>query len=171
MTTPQKIFVAIVAIAVAQMIFYYGQLPDTVACHFDGRGHPNGWSTKPMFFGVMFGMIGLMALCFLYFPRTFGRMPTEWISLPHRDHWLSDERRGATVRFIEHQCTWFGVATLLLILSTIQFTIDANLTSHQGLPGHFMWVFWVYMAYTVVWTVRFVGHFVRIRDGRKTATG
>jgi uncharacterized membrane protein len=163
MTTPHKTFFALVGVTIALTVYYYAQLPDTVASHFDGAGHPNGWSSKPMFFGVMFGMIALMGAVFLYLPKSFARMPRNLISLPYRDHWLSDENRGETIRFIEYQFAWFGVATLLLILATIQFTIDANLSPNHHLPNRFMWVFWAYMAFTAVWTVRFVAHFARIR--------
>jgi hypothetical protein len=90
-------------------------------------------------------------------------MPQSWISLPYREYWLSEERRAETVRFIEQQSAWIGVVTQLLIIATTQFTIDANLRPCPELPGHFMWVFWAYMAFTVVWTVRFVGHFVSVR--------
>jgi uncharacterized membrane protein len=167
MTTPRKIFVALIVVAIALAVYYYPQLPETVASHFNGAGHPDGWSSKVVFFGVMFGMIALMAAVFLYLPRTFSRMPREWISLPYRDYWLSEERRGETVRFIERQCAWFGVATLLLILAAMLFTIDANLGPHPELTDRFMWVFWGYMAFTAVWTVHVVIHFIRIRGGQK----
>jgi uncharacterized membrane protein len=163
MTTPQKTFIALVAVAVAQVLYFYPQLPETMATHFDGAGHPNGCSTKVAFFGVMFGMMGLMAAVFLVLPRSFSRMPQSWISLPYRDYWLSEERRAETVRFIEQQSAWFGVVTQLLIIATTQFTIDANLRPCPQLPVHFMWVFWAYMGFTAVWTVHFVGHFVRVR--------
>ena len=61
MSAPKAVFIALVALAVAQAIFYYPQLPGTMASHFDGAGHPNGWSSKPVFVGGMFGMMALMA--------------------------------------------------------------------------------------------------------------
>jgi hypothetical protein len=170
MTTPQKVFVALIAVAIAQAVFYYSQLPDPMASHFDGAGHPNGWSSKPVFFGVMFGMMAMIALGFLYLPKTLDRLPRDWISLPYRDHWLSDERRGETMHFIEYQLAWFGVVTLLLIIATLQFTIDANLGPHRELSNRFMWVFGAYMAFSLVWTVCFVAHFVRIRGDQESAS-
>lgn len=164
MITPKAVFVALVVIAIAQAIFYYPQLPDTIASHFDGAGHPNGWSSKAEFFGVMFGMIALMGVVFLGIPRAISRVPLGWISLPYRDYWLSEERRAETMRFIDSRISWLGVATVLLIVATTQFTIDANLSHHPELPTRFMWVFWAYLAYSLGWTVYFVAHFVRVRN-------
>jgi len=169
MTTPKAVFVALVAVAVAQAIFYYPQLPGTVASHFDGAGHPNGWSSKAEFFGIMFGMMAVMGVVFLGIPKAISRVPDGVISLPNRDYWLSGERRAETMRFIDSQLSWIGVATLLLIVAMTQFTIDANLRPHPELPTKFMWVFWVYMGYSAVWTVHFVAHFFRVRKQRSPA--
>lgn len=170
MTTPHKTFFALVGIAITLTAYYYAKLPEPMASHFDGAGHPNGWSSKPIFFGVMFGMIALMGAVFLSLPKTFARMPQSWISLPYRDYWLSDERRRETIRFIEYHCAWFGVVTLLLIIASIQFTIDANFRPDQHLSDRFTWVFWAYMAFTAVWTVSFIAHFARIRGRHQSVS-
>jgi uncharacterized membrane protein len=163
MTTPKAVFIALVVLALAQAGYYYPQLPETVASHFDGAGHANGWSSKAEFFGVMFGMMALMGLVFLGMPKMISRVPANWISLPYRDYWLSEERRADTMRFIDDQMSWLGVATMLLIVATTQFTIDANLRHHPELPLRFMWVVWVYLGYSLAWTVYFILHFVRVR--------
>jgi len=163
MSTPKAVFIALVVVAMAQAVYYYPQLPETVASHFDGAGHANGWSSKAEFFGVMFGMMALMGFVFLGTPRMISRVPRNLISLPYRDHWLSDEHRADTMRFIDDRMSWFGVATMLLILATTQFTIDANLRHHPELPTQFMWVFWAYLAFSLGWTVYFVLHFARAR--------
>ena len=163
MTTPKAVFIALVVLALAQVGYYYPQLPDTVASHFDGAGHANGWSSKAEFFGIMLGMMALMAAVFLAIPKMISSVPTSCISLPHRDHWLSEEHRAETIRFIDDRMSWFGVATILLILATTQFTIDANLRSHPELPVQFMWVFWAYLGFSLLWTIQFVQHFARVR--------
>lgn len=169
MSKPRAIFVALVVVAIAQAVYYYPQLPGTVASHFDGAGHANGWSSKAGFFGVMFGMMALMGFVFLGIPRMISRVPHNLISLPYRDYWLSDERRAHTMRFIDDQMSWFGVATMLLILATTQFTIDANLRHPPDLPAQFMWVFWAYLAFSLGWTVYFVLHFARVRKQQNAA--
>ena len=163
MTTSKAVFVGLAVLALVQFGYYYPQLPDTVASHFDGAGHPNGWSSKAAFFGIMFGMMALMGLVFLGMPKMMSRIPVNMISLPYREHWLSDERRAGTMRFIDDRMSWMGVGTMLLMLATTQFTIDANLRHHSQLPAQFMWVFWAYLAFTLGWTVHFILHFARVR--------
>lgn len=165
MTAPKRVFVALAVLFVAQAVYYYPKLPDTVASHFGVTGQPNGWSSKAQFFGVMYGMVALMVLIFWGLPKAISRVPTKWISLPYRDHWLSEGRRAGTMHFIDIRISWFGVATLLLIVVTAQLTINANLGAHPVLPARYLWVVYAYLAYSVVWAAFFVAHFFRIRKG------
>jgi uncharacterized membrane protein len=166
-STPRKICYALIAVAVVQAAYYWGQLPDPMASHFNGAGRADGWSSKAAFFGIMFGMMAMMVAIFLYAPRALNNIPDRYVSLPYRDYWLSAENRAGTIRFISTQMAWFGAATLMLLVASIQFTIEANLGSNRELPGGFMWVFWLYIAYTVLWTIFFVGHFFRIRRNQR----
>jgi uncharacterized membrane protein len=159
MSTPNKIFLGLIVVAVVQLAYFYPLMPANVASHFDGAGHANGWSSRAAFFGIMSGMMAMVALMFLGVPRALSRTPDRHFSLPNRDHWLAPERRAETMHVIEEQLSWFGVATLLLILAATQFTIDANLRDYPELARGFMWVFWAYMGYSAVWTVRFVTRF------------
>jgi serine/threonine-protein kinase len=166
LTTPHKIYLALLVAAMLQMIYFWGQLPDTVASHFNGAGQADGWSSKTFFFGMMTGMMILMAAIFLYLPRMIHKIPVNFVSLPYRDYWLAENRRAATMRFISRQMAWFGVVTQLLLIATVQFTIETNLDTRRSLPAGFMWVFWLYMAFTLIWTVLFVTHFARHRRNR-----
>lgn len=165
MTRPQRTFAALGAAMIAQTIYYYDKLPRMVASHFDGAGHADGWSSRPVFFGVMWGMTVLMALAFIVAPSGLSRSPRGWISLPRKEYWLSDEHRVETFAFLERQLAWYGVATLLLIMAALQFTVEANLSPQPVLSSRFMWVFWACMAFTVVWTVHLITHFVRAPRG------
>lgn len=165
MTTSQKVLFALILVAVVQALVYYPQLPDRVGSHFDGGGRPNGWSAKSAFFAINEGMIGLLALVFVFLPRTFGRMPERMVSLPNRDYWLSPERREETVRFVEDQMAWLGAATMVLMLGMIEVTIRANLQPEPVLAPVFIWLFAGFLAFVAVWTVRFITRFTRVRRG------
>ena len=161
MTTSQRAFVALIAVMMVQAVWYYPQLPDPMASHFDGAGHANGWASKMAFFLIMLGTVGAMALLFLALPKSFRRMPTSWVSLPNRDYWLSDERREETIGRIEREMGWFGVATLVLLIIIQQMTINANLGSADALSYTPWWVMGGYLLFTAVWTIRFVMYFTR----------
>ena len=66
---PKLLFVVLAAYAAIHFSPYYAQLPDVVASHFDGRGTPNGWQTKPLFFGFFVGTLVLTVLIGFVLPR------------------------------------------------------------------------------------------------------
>jgi serine/threonine-protein kinase len=165
MTSSKKIFIVLLIVSLLQALLYYTALPERLASHFDGSGRPNGWSSKAVFFAIVFSMIGLVALSFLYLPAVQFRISFNFWSLPHKDYWLAPERREKTLRRIQDQMLWFGVATLVLLIITTQFVIDANLKPQPRLPSAFLWIFLAYLAYTFVWTVGFIRRFARVPGG------
>lgn len=161
MNNAQRTFVALIAVMIVQAVYYYSQLPETVASHFDGSGQADGWSSKMAFFLIMLGTVAAMALLFLALPKSFAKIPARYVSLPNRDYWLSDEKRGDTMRHIEGEMGWFGVGTILLLIVIQQLTINANLDSDPALSSTPWWILGGYLLFTVVWTIRFVIYFTR----------
>lgn len=162
MNAPRKILLALVAVAVLQAILYYPQLPDHVASHFDGSGHPNGWSSKIGFFVLDLVMIAFLTAIFLFLPRLLDRFPDSTISLPNREYWLAPERREKTFEFVQNQMLWMGIATLAFLICTFQLVIEANLNSPPALTSSFILLFVAYMVVVAAWTVRFIVRFTRV---------
>jgi serine/threonine-protein kinase len=165
MKTPEKIFLALIIVALVQALVYYPQLPERVASHFDGGGRPNGWSAKPGFFAINFGIIAVLALLFVLLPRTLGRVPLAMVSLPNRDYWFSPERREGTLGFIRDQMSWLGTATVALMVGMMEVTIRANLRPEPVLSPVFIWIFAGFLVFMAVWTIRFVSRFTRVHPG------
>ena len=46
MNALRRLFYGLIALAAVQVIYYYPQIPQVVASHFDGRGARNGWSSR-----------------------------------------------------------------------------------------------------------------------------
>jgi uncharacterized membrane protein len=162
MTTSQRIFVALLVVSAAQVVIYYSQLPDEVASHFDGSGRANGWSPKEMFFLIDLCTMVLVALVFLFLPRTLSRFSDKSINLPNKDYWLAPERREETARVIHDQMCWFGVATLVFLICVFQLVIEANLNPPPVLSSHFIFLLIVYLAFTAWWVIKFIGKFARV---------
>ena len=59
---PKSIFAALAAYALAYFYLSYARLPEVLASHFNARGQPNGWETKPVFFAVFAGTMLIAAL-------------------------------------------------------------------------------------------------------------
>ncbi len=162
MTTSQRVFIALLLAAAVQIIIYYPRLPEDVASHFGHDGHPNGWSTKPGFFIVEGLTVVLMALVFLFLPKTLSRFSETVISLPNKDYWLAPERRERTFLLLQDQMCWFGSATMAFLIGVFQIVIDANLNPPPVLPSSFMFLLIAYLAFTGWWVIRFVGRFARV---------
>jgi len=161
MDTPRRLMNGLLAAIVLQILYYYPQLPETVASHFDGAGRPNGWSSKEAFFGVYALMVALQVLIFRVLPPRLGRLPPRLVSLPNRDYWLGPERREETLAYLTTSMAWFGFASILFAVVTIQLVIEANL-SQAPLNGTMMWVLLAaFFAFVFLWVARLLLRFAR----------
>src|SRR5262245_25906392 len=136
---PRILVWALLALAVFQSIYFYPQFPDTMASHFDGSGQPNGWSTKPFFFGLNFMLALLMFAISRAVPALVERYPQS-TNIPNRDYWLSSDRLDETIAFLRDHFAWFGVGALTMMLLVIQLVIQTNLRIKYELPSNAMWL-------------------------------
>lgn len=90
------IWLASLAAVVAQAGIYAGDLPRTLATHFDWSGNPNGWSSKTGFLFLWGVIILSLNLWVPLVPLLLRRTPTSIWSIPHRDYWLQDEAHKRT---------------------------------------------------------------------------
>jgi uncharacterized membrane protein len=149
-------------LAILQAVFYYPQLPDTVASHFGAHGEANGWSSKQTFFVIYFFALTLVVGIFLLLPALLRRLPISIINLPNKEYWLAPERREKTLLFLKDQMNRLGVATLSLLIATIHLAIQANLRPTKQMSASTMWVLLgVYALYTGRWALTFYRKFQR----------
>ncbi len=153
---------ALAIVAVLQTAYYYPQLPNIVASHFDGVGRANDWSSKNTFFLLYLAMIALIFSIFWGLPLLTQHTSTSLINLPNKHYWLAEGRRESTLRFFQQQMGWFGVATLLMAISVMQLAINTNLNATRYLPGRSFWmILAVYFLYVIGWLIRFYARFGR----------
>jgi len=139
---------------------YYPLMPETVASHFDGAGRPNGWSYKQSFFALYLMMMGIMSLVFFGLPRLLRHFSPSLINIPNRKYWLTPERKQEALAMLDEEMGWFGIATMVLMASTIQLAIDANVTGGGSLRSGAMWMlFGGFAAFTGIWLVKLYRRF------------
>jgi len=161
MDTPRRLMNGLLVAVVLQFLYYYPQLPQTVASHFDAAGRPNGWSSKEAFFGLYAFMVALQVLIFRVLPPQLGRLPSRLFSLPNRDYWLAPERRQETLGYFTASMAWFGFASILFAVITIQLVIEANL-AQAPLNSAMMWVLLAaFLLFVFVWVARLLLRFAR----------
>lgn len=159
MRTSHKVFVALLAVAVVQVVVYYPQLPDRLASHFDGQGRPNGWMSREAFFAIHLGIIAILAVSFLFLPAKLRLFPYRSWSLPNRGYWLSPERIDETMRYLEEQMVWCGAVTAAFMIIVIQLAVEANLNPPPVLSSAVTWLLVGYFVYMGVWLYRLFRHF------------
>ncbi len=100
MSLARAILYLLIGVFLAQIVYYYPNLPETVASHFNGLGKPDGWMTKQNF--VIFESVLLLIIIFEFtlLPFVIEKMPNSLINLPNKDYWLATERREATLGVI-----------------------------------------------------------------------
>ena len=146
-----------------QALVYYPVLPEVMAGHFADDGHPNGWSSKFAFFTIYFAILLSLTGGFFWLPRFLGKLPGAAIHLPHKQYWLTGERREQTLDFIYRKLQWAGIVTLLFLASILQLVIDANMGPVRKLNTPlFLLLMGVYYLYLGVWAVGFWKQFRHI---------
>lgn len=122
------VMLALVCLSVVQAAYYYPRLPETVASHFGPAGRPDGWMSKGGFcvlaVAVPFGFALLFAGVTLVMQAAGRRLsPT-----PHSDEsarkTLARREMGEGMIGFMFGC---GTATILLLMTLMQITIQANL--------------------------------------------
>ncbi len=156
-----RLFNALVALAIVQTVFYYPQMPDVVASHWDGLGAPNGWSGRSAFFGLYLAMIALLVVVFVYSPKWTERHPRFGMKIPHAEYWLAPERIEHTRHFIRLQMRLIGIVHLLLAISVMQLAIQANFDDPPRLHSSIAWALVIYFVALIGWLIHFFRHFRR----------
>ncbi|MBD2317467.1 DUF1648 domain-containing protein [Phormidium tenue] len=100
MKLPLYIVLFLFGLAIAQTIYFYPLLPNIVGSHFDMTGKVNGNSSKMGYFIPYFVALAVTSSFKVILPLIFKYVPTSMINLPHREYWLSDERRDESFKFL-----------------------------------------------------------------------
>ena len=155
MKAGRYLFYGLVAVALAQVFYYYPLLPQIVASHFDGRGAADGWSSRNFFFGLYLAMLALTTGVFMLLPSRIGASGSFAGKIPHRQYWLAPARIEQTRAFLRRQMLVMGIIHLLLAMITVQLVILANLGQQTQLNSIIFWVLAAYFVCVIAWLVNF----------------
>ena len=154
--TPVAAFVAASIVLVGHVVFHYADLPQTVAAHFDWRGRANGFASRQAFLLMNIGVVALFALLF-WGVGHMRKLSPRFVNLPHKDYWLSPERREASMAFVVDWTRWFFALVTLLNVLLMGSVLHANLKIPVEIgdwPLYETGAFLVVLAGMIVWLLR-----------------
>ena len=145
------IMVVLIGLAIAQAVYYYPKLPDTVASHFGPSGQADGWMSKGAFLGVMVGV--MLAVCPMLLAISVAMLSAAQRPKKKQDPANEAAEKTAQAQAINQQWTeyqarfmgWFSVATMGLLLTIFLMANQANLSPNPALP-HAWTVLIIYVA-------------------------
>ena len=152
------LFVLLTATCVAQGLYYYPQLPETVPSHFSLTGEPDAEASKSILITIYYGVIGVLAVLFLWAGLRVPRMPAAVLNMPNKEHWMSDERQATTRAFLSSSMFWLGSATMLLMLDVFHQSFRVGLGTVERMP-HVAISLILFVAFVMVWTLGFISRF------------
>lgn len=154
------VFLALCALCVAQAVYYYPRLPETVASHFGLNGQPDAWSSKTFFVAFYLVMTGICVGLFVGVTLAMPKIPVWAINLPNKDYWLSEDRKQSTFDFLFHYFLWFASATLVFLLHTFHQAFQVHLGKADGLTHPLLSV-GIFIGFSVVWSLGLLVKFGR----------
>ena len=163
---PRMMYFVLLFSGLLMMAYYYPQMPERMASHFDAGGRVNGWQPREGFFLLMVLVISSSALISFFAPRQIASQPNNRINLPNRDYWLAPERRERTMNFIAAMMGWFGCGVLFVLIAGTYLAMRANLAPGVGFNSEAMLVvLGIFLVSLFVWMICFLRHFQRASRG------
>jgi uncharacterized membrane protein len=127
MKVSKMISIILFIIFIGQIIYFYPQLPETIASHFNVDGQANGFMSKSSFFAFEVILLAFLSVMFLSMAKLIAKLPDSMINLPNKDYWLSTERREQTFAAFDNFFAWLIAGIIALFIAINQIALIANL--------------------------------------------
>jgi uncharacterized membrane protein len=135
---PVALVLAIAASAVVRVAAVWEELPSLMASHFGPSGRPDANMPRNTFFWLFASIGGGTSGLMIMMPWLLERIPPSLISMPHRDYWLTPERRPQALARMGTWTAWFGVALAVFMFVVLELVLQANLRRSPLANGLFI---------------------------------
>ena len=159
------ILTILILVFIGQTVYFYPQLPETIASHFDAGGQANGFMSKFGFIVFEVILLSILLATFLSMGKLLAKMPDSMINLPNKDFWLAPERRERTLAVFGDFFAWLSVALTAEFIAVNYLVLNANLMKKYLNPMQFWIVLGIFFASLAVLIFVYLKRF----PGAKTA--
>jgi len=125
--------------AFLQLDHFLPLLPAKIAIRFDFDGTPNGWMGKDAFALYYFFLLGVMLGVFGIFAAAVHKLPARFINIPHRDYWLAEPQRKATIGYLRELYLWTAAFSGIFIVGMMDMVLRINLTAAPKLDSRVLY--------------------------------
>ena len=159
------LYLSVLAVAalLADVAWYYPQLPQQVPLHFNGAGQPDNWGTKHELLGVTLGGIAILVTLLMPSVYLMKVLPTSLFNMPHRDYWLAPERAAATRQMLMERMGWISCATLVLMCWLFHTSLHAVFRQPPEMASPIV-ALSVFLGFTAIWLAELLWRFRRPRE-------
>jgi uncharacterized membrane protein len=147
-----RVLFALLLVGAALFIVLTAQaLPGVVASHFGASGRADAYMTRGAYRLLML-LIAVAVPLGIVLLQALVRRRRSAFNLPHREYWLSPERRDATLTFLDLHTMAFA-ALLVVFLGFVHWlVVRANAAQPPRLEsGAFVTALVLFLAATAVW--------------------
>lgn len=153
MKSKRALIVILALFYIGHLVYFYPQLPEQIASHFNHLGEPDGWMSKTSFMifevvllAFVLGLFGLISF-------SFEKIPVSLMNLPNKDYWLAPERRRETFQILKENLAALQIALLAMLVSINQMAFRANI--EQTTLSSASWlVVGAFVIFTLVWSYK-----------------
>jgi serine/threonine-protein kinase len=155
------------AAAAAQHAWYWNQLPDRVATHFNFSGTPDDWMSKPAATSLLLATQILIPWFLVGITALTAWLPISLINLPNREYWLAPERRRESLAFINCELAAIALAVAWFMAAVSHLSFEANLSGGPLATDTMLALLGIYMAVVLGIVGRIWWRFRKPRNGRR----
>eukprot|EP00300_Choanocystis_sp_HF-7_P006641 c14820_g1_i1.p1 GENE.c14820_g1_i1~~c14820_g1_i1.p1 ORF type:complete len:194 (+),score=35.79 c14820_g1_i1:116-697(+) len=143
-------------------MIYSDILPSRVPSHFNGEGHPNGWSTRGEIIGAYMGIEWGNSLLFMIIAALMRYIPASAMNLgPYKAEWIASPLAMKEARvFLMSWSFATGALTNLFVICVYQLNFSAAMEG-TSLSPLFAAAFIVYLVCVLAGVIALVWKFFR----------
>lgn len=145
--------------AVLQNWIYWNYLPNRVAIHFGIDGRANQWMDKNAATMLMMAIQIAFPWILVAIASGIRVIPIGLINIPHREYWLTGERRSESLRYIMGMLASIAVLESLFVSAINHLSFVANRTTQSLDTPMFLTVLAVFFVATMALVIAMLRRF------------